>query len=57
LAQHNNTTNGAFTEAVVEFTKQLGFIIGLPNEVPVCHPSTALEAGSTSLVGASIQNI
>ncbi|KAI8890851.1 nuclear envelope [Backusella circina FSU 941] len=57
LAQHNTTSNGAFTEAVVEFTKQLGFMIGFPNEVSVCHSSTGLETGSTSLVGTGIGNI
>ncbi|KAI8994654.1 hypothetical protein BDB01DRAFT_715211 [Pilobolus umbonatus] len=60
LAQHNSYTGGEyFTEAVHEFTKQLGFMIGLSNELiePIretltCH-LPALESGlpSTSVVG------
>ncbi|KAI9268840.1 hypothetical protein BDA99DRAFT_435265, partial [Phascolomyces articulosus] len=43
LAEHNHYTgNSFFTEAVQEFSKRLGFLIGLPhNEVPhdatLCH--------------------
>jgi hypothetical protein len=29
LAQHNTVTNGLFSSAIEEFTKQLGWIIGL----------------------------
>ncbi|KAG0174032.1 Tethering factor for nuclear proteasome sts1 [Apophysomyces sp. BC1034] len=44
LAQHNSYTEGLFTDAVHEFTKQLGFMIGLsvesvdpPRDAPLCH--------------------
>ncbi|KAI8638242.1 Cut8 six-helix bundle-domain-containing protein [Parasitella parasitica] len=65
LAQHNSYTNGYFTEAVHDFTRQLGFMIGLPanNEIPeaanvtsttpICHLAP-LDATltSASVVGA-----
>ncbi|KAG2207301.1 hypothetical protein INT46_004397 [Mucor plumbeus] len=65
LAQHNSFTNGYFTEAVHDFTRQLGFMIGLPasNEIaevtnvtsasPICHLAP-LESTltSASVVGA-----
>ncbi|KAI9277360.1 Cut8 six-helix bundle-domain-containing protein [Sporodiniella umbellata] len=51
LAQHNGYTNSCyFTESVHEFTKQLGFMIGLPattepvEETPVCHVAPPLES-------------
>lgn len=61
LAQHNSFTNGYyFTESIHEFTKQLGFMIGLSanepiedkNTTPVCHLAP-LETTftSTSVVG------
>ncbi|KAG2220426.1 hypothetical protein INT45_000651 [Circinella minor] len=43
LAEHNHYTgNLFFTEAVQEFSKRLGFLIGLPHnevshDVPICH--------------------
>jgi len=60
LAQHNSFTGGEyFMEAVHEFTKHLGFMIGLSNELIEPHRETlvchlpALETGlpSTSVVG------
>lgn len=42
LAQHNSQSGGLFTEAVHEFSRRLGFMIGLahndmPRDVPICH--------------------
>lgn len=66
LAQHNSFTHGYFTEAVHDFTRHLGYMIGLPaasNEMtevanvssatPICHLAP-LESTltSASVVGA-----
>ncbi|KAI8882423.1 nuclear envelope [Backusella circina FSU 941] len=60
LAQHNSFTGGLFTDAVHEFTKQLGSMIGFPEEsadtlrdAAICHLA-GLETSipSTSVVGA-----
>lgn len=54
LAQHNSITNGYFTEAVHEFSRKLGYLIGL-NETtttPLCHlPPLETTLTSPSVVG------
>lgn len=46
LAQHNSFTNGFyFTEAVHEFTRQLGYMIGLPNTAE--HENTSMMSANT----------
>jgi hypothetical protein len=57
LAQHNSFTGGLFTDAVHEFTKQLGSMIGFPEEsadnATLCHlPALETSIPSTSVVGA-----
>lgn len=42
LAQHNSYTEGLLDDAVHEFSRCMGFMIGLPHndaprDIPICH--------------------